>query len=82
MVLPHREIFPVLQPNLGFNDDQEDILSGLNNLAWKTKESYAQYMRTCFVLEEEEEKAIEIQVAIERNLLDQRLPLAPLPRRQ
>ena len=27
MVLPHENIFPVLQPNLGFQVDQEDVLS-------------------------------------------------------
>lgn len=73
MVLP-KDIAPVLQPNLLFEGDQEDIISRLN-LTWKFKSSVAEYMWVSFVLEQEEEKAQQIQVAIERALLDQRFPL-------
>ena len=35
MVLPHENIFPMLQPNLGFQDDKEEIISSLNTFFWR-----------------------------------------------
>lgn len=55
MVLPHENIFPVLQPNLGFQDTQEDIISDLNTLTWRCRRSAQQYHQVNQVLEEEEE---------------------------
>lgn len=54
MVLPSTNVTPFLQPNLAYDNDQEDIITRLNNLAWEAKTSYAQYMSTIFVIEEEE----------------------------
>ena len=54
-MLPHENIFPVLQPNLGFQDTQEDIISDLNSLAWRCRQSEQQYHQVNQVLEEEEE---------------------------
>ena len=34
MVLPHEINILVLQLNLGFQDDQEDIISSLNTFVW------------------------------------------------
>ena len=55
MVLPHENIFPFLQANLGFQDTQEDIISNLNTLAWSCRQSAQQYHQVNKVLEEEEE---------------------------
>ena len=39
MVLPHHEIFQVLQLGLGFDNTQEDIILDLSAQAWKLKTS-------------------------------------------
>ena len=57
MVLPHENIFPVLQPNLGFQDDQEDIISSLNTFVWRYRRNIEHYRNTSWVLEEEERRA-------------------------
>lgn len=55
MVLSHENIFLILQPNLDFQDTEEDIISDLNNLAWRCRRSAQQYHQVNQVLEEEEE---------------------------
>ena len=57
MVLPHNEIFPVLQPDLRFEDTQEDIVSDLAAIAWQVRRSDSQYQQVLEVLEREEERA-------------------------
>lgn len=57
MVLPHNEVFPVLQPNLRFEDTQEDIISDLSATAWRVCRSGQQYQQVIVVLEREEERA-------------------------
>ena len=57
MVLPHNEVFPVLQPNLRFEDTQEDIISDLVATAWALHRSNQQYQQVLGVLEREEERA-------------------------
>ena len=63
MVLPHENIFSLIQPNLGFQDDQEDIISSLNTFVWRYRRNASR------VLEEEErrEKALE-RVVQRRNI--------------
>ena len=56
MVLPHNEVFLVLQPNLRFEDTQQDIISDLAAIAWKLQKSGQQYQQVLFVLEREEER--------------------------
>ena len=60
MVLPHENIFLVLQPNLRFQNTQENIISDLNTLAWRCRRSAQQYHQVNQVLEEEEEEFGEI----------------------
>lgn len=55
MVLPHNDVFPMLQPNLGFEDTQEDIISSLVAAAWRFKHSNQQFHQVQVVLEREEE---------------------------
>ena len=57
MVLPHNEVFPILQPNLQFKDTQEDIISNLVATAWRLRRSGQQYQQVLVVLEREEERA-------------------------
>ena len=57
MVLPHNEVFHVLQPNIRFEDTQEDIILDLNSTAWVLCWSNQQYQQVLFVLEREEERA-------------------------
>lgn len=76
MVLPHRDL-DVLQPNLGFDNIQEDIILGLNNLAWNVRRSEAECSRVQVMLEQEEVKAERIQRDIERALHNQRNPQPP-----
>ena len=57
MVLSHQNVFPVLQPDLGFDNMQEDIISGLRALAWKLRTSVQQFAQVNQVLEREEERA-------------------------
>lgn len=78
MVLPGtRSSPPVLQPGLGFRDHQEDIIADIADFAQKISTSEEQYNEIRLVLRGEREKAIEIDVEIERDLLNQRFPLAP-----
>lgn len=57
MVLQHNQVFPVLQPNLRFEDTQEDIISDLAATAWRVRRSGQQYQQILVVLEREEERA-------------------------
>lgn len=54
MVLPHKNIFLVLQPNLGFQDDQEDIISSLNKFVWRYRRNIEHYRISSQLIEEEE----------------------------
>jgi hypothetical protein len=56
MVVPHENIVPVLQPNLGFQDDQEDIISSLNTFVWRHRRNTKHYRNSSWVLEEEESR--------------------------
>ena len=64
MVLPHENIIPVLQPNLGFQDNQEDIISSLNTFVWRHRRNTKHYRNTSQVLEEEERR----DEALERTI--------------
>ena len=57
MVLPHNEVFPILQPNLQFEDTQEDIISDLAATAWRLRRSNQQYKQVLIVSERKEERA-------------------------
>ena len=61
MVLPHENIFLVLQPNLGFQDDQEDIISSLNTFVWRYRRNTEHYRNTSWVLEEEERRVEDLE---------------------
>lgn len=52
--MPHEGKIPVVQPNLGFQDEKEDIINQLNTLTWKSQKSLDQYRRVSFSLEREE----------------------------
>ena len=67
MVLPHENIIPVLQPNLGFQDDQEDIISSLNTFVWRHRRNAEHYRNANQVLEEEERRAEAVERAIQRR---------------
>ena len=67
MVLPHEKIIPVLQPNLGFQDDQEDIISSLNTFVWRHRSNVEYYRDANQVLEEEERRVEALERAIQRR---------------
>ena len=67
MVLPHENIVPVLQPNLGFQDDQEDTISSLTTFIWRHRRNAEHYRNTNQVLEEEERRAEAVERAIQRR---------------
>ena len=67
MVLPHENIIPVLQPNLGFQDDQEDLISSLNTFVWRNRRNSEHYRNANQVLEEEERRAEALERAIQRR---------------
>ena len=67
MVLPHENIFLVLQPNLGFQDDQEDISSSLNTFVWRHRRNVENYRNASQVLEEEERRVEALERAIQRR---------------
>lgn len=48
---------PILQPDLGFHDKKEDVISKLDVLSWRTKTNWAKFWQTTITLNEEEEKA-------------------------
>lgn len=55
MVLPHDNVFPVLQPNLKFKDTQKDIISNLTLAAWTLRQNHQQFQQMLNFLEREEE---------------------------
>ena len=57
MVLPGYNVFPWLQPDLGFQDTQEDIISDLTSTAWELCRINQQFQQVLIVLEREEECA-------------------------
>ena len=63
-VLPHENIILVLQPNRGFQDDQEDIISSLNTFVWRQRRNVEHCRNTNQVLEEEERRAKALERAI------------------
>ena len=67
MVLPHENIFPVLQPNLGFQDDQENIILSLNRFVWRHRRNVEHYRNASQVLEEEERRAKALERVIQRR---------------
>lgn len=74
MVLPHRGLNEVVQSNSEIGNIQEDIISGLNDLAWNLRRSEAEYTRVRIILEQEADKAEERQRAAARELCNQRNP--------
>ena len=67
MVLPHENIILVFQPNLGFQDDQEYIISSLNTFVWRHRRNVEHYRNANQVLEEEERRAEALERAIQRR---------------
>ena len=67
MVLPHENIFQVLQSNLGFQDDQKDIISSLNTFVWRHRRNAKHYRNASQVLEEEERRTKVLERAIQRR---------------
>ena len=67
MVLPHENIIPVLQPNLGFQENQEDIISSLNTFVWRHRRNTEHYRNANQVLEEEEIRVKALERAIQRR---------------
>ena len=67
IVLPHENIFSMLQPNLGFQDDQEDIISSLNTFVWRHRKNTKHYKNASQVLEEEERRAEALESVVQRK---------------
>ena len=67
MVLPHENIFLVLQPNLGFQDNQEDIISSLHTFVWRYRRNTEHYQNASQVLEEEERRAEALERVVQRR---------------
>ena len=69
MVLPHENIFLVLQPNLGFQDDQEDIISSLNTFVYRYRRNIEHYKNASQLIEQEEARSEAQKRAIQRREL-------------
>lgn len=67
MVLPHEDIILVLQPKLGFQDDQEDLISPLNTFVWRHSRNIEHYQNASQVLEEEERRTDTLERAVQRR---------------
>lgn len=67
MVLSHENIIPVLQPNLGFQDDQEDIISSLDTFVWRHIRDIEQNRNANQVLEEEEVRIEALERVVQRR---------------
>ena len=67
MVLPHENIFPMLQTNLGFQDDQEDIISSFNTFVCGHRRNAKYYRNASQVLEEEERRAEVLERVFQRG---------------
>ena len=67
MVLPHENIFLVLQSNLGFQDNQEDIISSLNTFVWRYRRNAKHYRNASQLLEEEERRAKALERVVQRR---------------
>ena len=67
MVLPHENIVLVLQPNLGFQDDQEDTISSLNTFFWRHRWNAENYRNASQVLEEEERRTKDLERVVQRR---------------
>ena len=67
MVLPHENIFPMPQPNLGFQDNQEDMISSLNTFVWRYRRNIEHYRNASQVLEEEERRAEYLEIVVQRR---------------
>lgn len=57
MVLSHQGIFLVLQLDLGFHNNQENIIFDLSIQAWRLKTSFEEFAQVNRILEREEERA-------------------------
>lgn len=55
MVLLHDDIFPILQPNLRFEDTQEDIVSDLTSAILTLRQNNQQFQQVLNFLERGEE---------------------------
>lgn len=69
---PNQDPQPVLQPNLAFHNEQEDIITELFSLAWQEKRNAPDWLRMRFILEQEEERARRIEFNVQRDLLVER----------
>lgn len=67
MVLPHEKIILVLQPNLGFQDDQEDIISSIKTFFWRHKRNIQHHWNASQVLEEEERRVEALKRVVQRR---------------
>lgn len=50
---PGRDPEPMIQPDLNFSDEQENLITELYNLAWSVKRNYPDWSQMRLVLEEE-----------------------------
>lgn len=66
-------LLPFEKPNLVLNDDQLEIIDGLDNLAWDLKTSAPQYIRVKIELNQEYKIAHIIDREIVAKLLQQEL---------
>ena len=66
-MLLQENVFPILQPNLGFQDDQEDIISSLNTFVSRYRRNIEHYRNANQVLEEEELIVEALKRAIKRR---------------
>lgn len=67
MVLPHENVFSILQPNLNWvQAEQENIVSELDTLAWQNRRNHVEYERVSLILEEEKRQARNPMVVFKR----------------
>lgn len=73
MGLPSDNFYSFVQPNIGPNDNQEEVIDSLNNLSWRSRRSIPQYMGVEFVIEDKIIKDHKIEREAAQEIIQQRL---------
>lgn len=56
--------FPFEQPNLGSNNDQLEIIDGLDNLSWKVRIDLPQYEEVEVIIDNEIQKFVRLDTKL------------------
>lgn len=64
--------FPFEQPNLGADDDQLEIIDGLDNLAWEVRIDLPQYEEVEDVIDNKIQKSTCLDTKLAKEIKEQR----------